>query len=1519
MPFAPSTRLSGGVGYDPHTNRVFVSQQSSDGSLPVIHVFEIQSTPDTTAPIISNVGAGNISDTRATITWTTDEPADSVVEYWETSTPGTVLTTATTNAVTSHSVPLSGLQPETSYGYRVISQDLSGNQTTSTDFSFTTLAEQPATSSGWNWDNPEPLPVMPAGAVQVANVSELINAVANLQSNQTISIQPGTYNLSGPLYVPQGINNWAIRGATGDRDDVVIQGNGMNGSVSFGFWIGNSPHGTLADLTIQNIREHGVIANPGAHDMLYHGLRMVDVGDQFIKSNPNGYGNGNHNGTVAYSIFEYTTHEQGAGATPDYTNGVDVHGGDNWNIHHNLFRNILHRPSGGIAGAAILMWNGSNNTVVDANTFINVARGISLGLYDNASGTDHQAGIIRNNFFYRDTGLSSDVDVPVMVADSPNTKVYHNTLISRGTYPNAIEYRFAATTETDIRNNLIDGAIQARDGANGTVAGNVENALLSLFQNPTAGDLHLLPNASVIDQAIALPDVAYDIDGQTRDANPDVGADEFQNTTPVNQPPVITDANFPVYENAANGAIVGQLQASDPNPNTTLAYSIVSGNTNGAFAISASGELSVANNTALQQNTSFQILVEVSDGEFTSRATVSVGVHDSSGLVVALGMDEATGSVTSDVSGQNNNGTISGASWTTGQFGSALSFDGINDRVDLGNVDVTDSFGFTASAWINIDNVLSINDARIVSKSIGSAEQSHYWMLSTFDQKLRFRLKTGDNPDYGTTTLIANNGNLQSNVWHYATATYDGNFMRLYLDGNEVGSIAKTGQIATSSAVPVSMGSNPSGYASWAGEIDELRIYNRALTPSEILADMDRSVAPTNLPPTVTLTPVVSSLDEDADTSSAIVVANITVNDDAIGNETLSLSGPDAGLFLIVGNQLRLIAGAALDYHSNPMLNVTVNVDDPTIPGNPDDSASHAVTINEVAPVNLPPTVTLTPLVSSLDEDADTSSPILVANIAVNDDALGNETLTLSGADAALFEIAGNQLRLIAGATLDYNTNPTLNVTVNVDDPTIPGNPDDFANHAITINEVLPVNLPPTVMLTPLVSSLDEDADTSSPIVVANIAVNDDALGNETLTLSGADAALFEIAGNQLRLIAGATLDYNTNPTLNVTVNVDDPTIPGNPDDFANHAITINEVLPVNLPPTVMLTPLVSSLDEDADTSSPIVVANITVNDDALGNETLTLSGADAALFEIAGNQLRLIAGAALDYDSNPTLDVTVNVDDPTIPGNPDDVANHAITINEVLPVNLPPTITDVIVSSSQWQEPFINAVDGEEAGSDNGLGLSLTGAGQLRVLPWTNVDKIMIQFSNDVADTFVKANITLAGVNQTDYLTDAVLSYGVDGPNIGTISLASPLENDVVFLTLSDSIADASGASLDGEWTDEVSLVSGDGTPGGSFEFHIYSLPGDVNNSGGVNFSGDLLAVLYNNDTIVTSLSEAWLDVNASGGVSMSGDLIEVYSRRDDVLPQPPAAASPPPVESETLSSSVTSLMVNSGRRKRT
>lgn len=108
--------------------------------------------PDTTPPVISNIQATNITETGATITWATDEPADSLVSHDTTSPIVTSTTTAPTapgaTDVTSHSITLSGLSSGTTYYFVVHSTDASDNSAISAEQSFTTSTPPPAV--GWS-------------------------------------------------------------------------------------------------------------------------------------------------------------------------------------------------------------------------------------------------------------------------------------------------------------------------------------------------------------------------------------------------------------------------------------------------------------------------------------------------------------------------------------------------------------------------------------------------------------------------------------------------------------------------------------------------------------------------------------------------------------------------------------------------------------------------------------------------------------------------------------------------------------------------------------------------------------------------------------------------------------------------------------------------------------------------------------------------------------------------------------------------------------------------------------------------------------------------------------------------------------------------------------------------------------------------------------------------------------------------------------------------------------------------
>jgi hypothetical protein len=330
-----------------------------------------------------------------------------------------------------------------------------------------------------------PLPAPQGNVVYVSNDAQLQAAMGNIASDMTVVLAPGEYLLSRSLYI-KGVNNFTLRGATDNPRDVILTGPGMTnsqyGQVPYGVWVGDASNAMIANMTIRDFYFHPLIFNANAENPRVYNMRLVDAGEQFLKSNPDGRGGGNDRGVVEYSTFEYTTT-----ARSYYLGAIDVHTGDSWVIRDNVFRNIR-PPAGVFGGTTIRMWNYSSNTLIERNAFFNCQYGVALGL-DPSRPSDHTGGMVRNNFFHRSS--SQDGDVAIVINHSPGAQVLHNTILLNGTYKNAIEYRFSDTTGTVIKNNLTDAAIQSRDGATGTIAGNLTTAVAPWFVNASHGRFSL--------------------------------------------------------------------------------------------------------------------------------------------------------------------------------------------------------------------------------------------------------------------------------------------------------------------------------------------------------------------------------------------------------------------------------------------------------------------------------------------------------------------------------------------------------------------------------------------------------------------------------------------------------------------------------------------------------------------------------------------------------------------------------------------------------------------------------------------------------------------------------------------------------------------------------------------------------------------------------------------------------------------------------------------------------------------
>ena len=198
------------------------------------------------------------------------------------------------------------------------------------------------------------------------------------------------------------------------------------------------------------------------------------------------------------------------------------------------------------------------------------------------------------------------------------------------------------------------------------------------------------------------------------------------------------------------------------------------------------------------------------------------------GCVLYLPMDEKTINLSLDHSGLNNHGTIYGAVETDGKINKGLSFDGIDDYVDCGNVlDVTNKL--TIMGWVNFP--LDCYGA-VVSKWQVSDIRWHLWI-------------DGNGSIYCT---LPNNGYCRfsatglANTWIHLTMVYDGtligneNRMKAYVNGIQKTLIFPSGDIPSSIINVIGnlqIGKQNSYY--FKGKIDEVKVYNRALTEQEII------------------------------------------------------------------------------------------------------------------------------------------------------------------------------------------------------------------------------------------------------------------------------------------------------------------------------------------------------------------------------------------------------------------------------------------------------------------------------------------------------------------------------------------------------------------------------------------------------------------------------------------------------------------------------------------------------------
>jgi hypothetical protein len=339
---------------------------------------------------------------------------------------------------------------------------------------------------------------------------------------------------------------------------------------------------------------------------------------------------------------------------------------------------------------------------------------------------------------------------------------------------------------------------------------------------------------------------------------------------------------FPTSTNASNYWVDVVFSAAGVPPSITaqpVSQTVTAGQT-ATFSVAATGSapltyqwqkngaaISGANSasyttpatTTADNGAKFTVAIKNAAGSVTSSAA-SLSVN---ALLptAAYAFNEGSGNTTADASGNGNTGTLSAPSWTTaGHYGNALSFNGANGYVEAAN---SNSFNpgtaATFSAWMM---VLAANAdvSSVVNKWSQSIDDEYLFGLNSSNHLTFAWQTTGGNvwgqPSYN---MVSGNTQVPLSTWTYITVVRNGPAISFYINGNLDASFSAAADANPfrSGINTLRIGGQSRGSVSrvFNGTIDEVRIYNQALTQTQIQADMNAPIHTPAVPPSITTQP----------------------------------------------------------------------------------------------------------------------------------------------------------------------------------------------------------------------------------------------------------------------------------------------------------------------------------------------------------------------------------------------------------------------------------------------------------------------------------------------------------------------------------------------------------------------------------------------------------------------------------------------------------------------------------------
>ena len=371
--------------------------------------------------------------------------------------------------------------------------------------------------------------------------------------------------------------------------------------------------------------------------------------------------------------------------------------------------------------------------------------------------------------------------------------------------------------------------------------------------------------------------------------------------------------------------------------------------------------------------------------------------------------------------------------------------------------------------------------------------------------------------------------------------------------------------------------------------------------------------------------------------------------DDTSSTDTVSysVSGTGSELFEVVEGELKLKVDSSADFEILSSYALTITATS----GTANTAFDFNITINDVN--DSPTAINLSSI--GVSEKIDGA---VVGTISTADQDTG-DTHTYAISDDR-FEIIDGSLKLKAGNTVEYVTEPSIAITITSTDNAGVDFSQDFS-----------------VLVGSIQLSSNEFGENSDGAIVGTLSITDpDFTSNVTYTLTGDDSDFFELVNNQLKLKDGNSADFETKATYNLTITADDDEANSSSLDYTINVTNVNEQ-----PTSITL----SSTSFNENSLSETIGVISTADDDSSDSYTYELSGADAESFEIVSSSLKLKDSISANYEVKNSYAITITSTDS---GGLTTSEDFSLTVNDI---NDAPSAIEV--SNLQTDENSIGAL----------------------------------------------------------------------------------------------------------------------------------------------------------------------------------------------------------------------------------